>query len=174
MDATTRFALEMHAGPYETWPATSRLIVDGTAVDARIRGFVIDGQYETDLGTLLLTSYDCPYEEASAFTLLDAHQRVLATRELGAPYASMLLHRHWPIDARTLALHFLGEQFHVLRVQAPGWLPWQRHRIVLRQERDWRKDPRMREAQERLAVELAAIRTALDESRDRDDHARAG
>jgi hypothetical protein len=172
MDVTSRFALDTHPGPYETWPTTSRLIVDGMAVDTRIRGFVIDGQYETGIGTLLLTSYDCPYEEASAFTLLDARQRVLAQRELGAPYSSMLLHGHWPIDAATLALHFHGERFYTLRVQAPGRLPWQRHRLVLREELDWRKDPRMRDAQQRLAVELEAIRRSLDESRDRDGESR--
>lgn len=161
MHASSRFGLENHAGPYPTWPVTSRLVVDGAAVDTRIRGYVIEGQYETDLGSLLVTSYDCPHEEACAFTLLDAGLRVLAQRELGAPYASMLLHGHWPIDARTLALHFNAERFWTLRLQAPGRLPWQRPRLVLREVRDWRADARMRHAQERLAGELEAIRVAL-------------
>ena len=164
MDVSTRFALETHVGPYECWPTTSRLIVDGTMVDTRIDGFVIDGQYETDVGSLLLTSYACPYEEASTFTLLDARQRVLATQRLGAPYASMLLHGHWPIDARTLVLHFNDERFHSLHVRGRGRWPWQRARIELRERRDWRDDPRIREAQQRLAAQLASIRTALDES----------
>lgn len=169
MDVTSRYALESHPGPYDTWPATSRLIVDGVVVDTRIRGFVIDGQYETDIGTLLLTSHDCPYEETSVFTLLDAGQRVLAQRELGAPYTTMLLHGHWPIDARTLALHFHGDLFYLLRVQAPGRLPWQRHRIVLHEEHDWRKDRRMRDARERLAGELEAIHLSFDEPPPRDE-----
>ena len=168
MEPTSRFTLEKHQGPYETWPSTSRLFVDGAAVDTRVRGFVIDGQYETALGTLLLTSYDCPYEEASAFTLLDGDQRILATRELGAPYASYGLHAHWPVDALTLALHLDGDRFYTLHVQAPGRMPWQRHRLVLRDVRDWMTDPRMRDSQERRARELEAIGIALAASA-RDD-----
>lgn len=163
MQVSTRFALETHARPYERWPTTSRLIVDGTMIDTRIGGFVIDGQYETDVGSLLLTSYDCPYEEASVFTLLDARQRVLATQTLGAPYASMLLHGHWPIDQRTLVLHFNDDRFFSLHVRGAGRWPWQRARIVLRERRDWRDDPRMCESQQRVAAQLASIRTALEQ-----------
>jgi hypothetical protein len=59
-----------------------------------------------------------------------------------------------------------------LRVQAAGRLPWQRHRLVLREEHGWRNDPRMRESHERLAVELEAIRASLEASREHSEPSR--
>ncbi|MBN8481583.1 MAG: hypothetical protein J0L88_08345 [Xanthomonadales bacterium] len=163
MQVVNRFELEAHAGPYESWPRDSRLRVDGRVVDVRVPGYVIDAQYRVGDEYLLVTSFDCPYEEASAFVLLDASSRMRARRTLGAATASYLLADHWPIDAATLGLHYHGDLFFTLHVAPSRRWSWLRRRLVLRACPGWRDDPRMREAQQRLAAQLASIRTALDQ-----------
>ncbi len=160
MQATARFALETHAGPYERWPSSSRLIVDGTPVDARVPGYVIDAQYRTPFGTLLVTSFDCPFEESSCFLLLDEALRIVARKELVAPYASWLLDAHWPDASGALVLHYQVGAFFRLEVMPPRrWWP-RRPWLRLTRVVHWRRDPRMCAAHAALEAQLRALACA--------------
>ena len=88
-----RFALETHDGPYESWPAKSRLIVDGVMTDNRLPGYTLLHQFLLDDGYLVVTDYDCPFEECTNFILLDTKFKTRATRSLGVPYGSFLLQK---------------------------------------------------------------------------------
>ena len=85
-----RFALESHTGPYESWPTKSRLLVDGVLTDQRLPGYSLLHQFLLDDGFLLVTDYDCPFEECTNFILLDARIKKRASRSLGVPYGSFL------------------------------------------------------------------------------------
>lgn len=156
MHPISRYALETHSGPYESWPLTSRLSIDGALSEVRVPGYVIEAQYDSPLGALLVTSYDCPFEESSSFVLLDASHRCLVIRHLGVPYSSFLLHEHWVVDAHTIALHYHESLFYTLRIVAPGWLI-RRPRLQLRNCIAWRNDARMVSAYEKLQADLRAI-----------------
>ncbi len=155
-----RYSLEPHDGPYDSWPLTSRLLLDGKPTDARIPGHYIEAQYESPTGHLVVTSYECPFEESNSFVLLNGSLEVVARAELGVPYGSFLLHEHWPVDESTLTLHYHEDLFYRLSVVQPsGWLRAS-PRLKLRRERAWQQDAQMREAHARLQQRLAEIETS--------------
>ncbi|RQS18474.1 hypothetical protein DIE03_35905 [Burkholderia sp. Bp8992] len=89
MKAVDRFALETHDGPYETWPSRTRVLVDGVCSALAVSGYVLLRQFETPAAYLLVTDYDCPFEEAVTFTLVSKESlKVRARRTVGAMYAS--------------------------------------------------------------------------------------
>lgn len=152
-----RYSLEPHSGPYESWPTTSILRVDGQRSAARAPGFQIEAQYATALGDLLITSYDCPFEESNSFVLVDASLRIRARAQLLVPYSTYLLHEHWPIDDVTLGLHYHEAVFYTLHVVPPGGWLRRKPRLRLRPRPAWKSDARMVEAYERLQAKLTDI-----------------
>ena len=93
-----RFALETHDGPYENWPSKSRLIVDGIVTNQRLPGYSLLHQFALDDGFLLLTDYDCPFEECTNFILLGKILKNRSSRSLGVPYGSFLLEKIEQLD----------------------------------------------------------------------------
>lgn len=169
MQPIARFALESHAGPYEDWPLTSRLIVDGVPVEPRVPGYVIDAQYDTPFGTLLVTSFDCLFEESNCFLLLDETLRIVAKKELAAPYGSWLLDAHWPETSGALVLHYQVGVFFRLDVLPPRrWWP-RRPRLRLTRVAQWRSDARMHAAHAALEAQLRALARIHADSEARPD-----
>jgi hypothetical protein len=155
MTPIDRYRIEKHEGDYTTWPEKSRLWVDDQLLPERVPGYVIEAQYDTALGPLLITSYDCMYEEAHSFLLIDPSGRVRAQADLGVPYGSFLLHAHWPVDESTLALHYHGDQFYTLRVQPGRWWEPGQVRLTLEPCTDWQRDARMATSARHLAEKRA-------------------
>ncbi|MBL8389696.1 MAG: hypothetical protein JNK17_15895 [Hydrogenophaga sp.] len=153
------FSLEAHTGDPDTWPETSALLFEGRSTGVRIAGYQVEAQYHCRHGFLLITSFDCPYEESSHFVLLDPRFRSLATAELGALYGSLLLHAHWPLDEDSLQLHYQMRRFYRLRVRPPK--PLLRRGFALRVERDeraWDEDPRAKASVQTLERAVAVQR----------------
>ena len=98
------FSLETHDGPYEKWPTKSRLIVDGVMTEQRLPGYSLLRQFALEDAYLLVTDYDCPFEECTNFILLDAAFKKRVSRSLGVPYGSFLLDKIKQIDAS----HFIA------------------------------------------------------------------
>lgn len=158
MKSQQRFSLAKHEGPYERWPVKTALLCDGLPTDTQIEGYVIEAQYRCDAGHLLITSFDCPFEESNSFTLLDDRFQVLATAELLVPYGAFLLNAHWPLDDATLQLHYDTRCFYRLRIVPPGGLLRRRHRLRLtRDDRAWPNDPRAAASVHALENRLAAV-----------------
>ena len=135
MRAISRFSLERHGGPYESWPLTSRLIRDGVVSDARVAGYALLHQFELPEGYLLVSDYECPYEERTVFTLLDPGLRVLSSRGVGRMYDSFLLTRAEPSGTSALIAAFAnGEE---VRVSVRSWgIPLLRPRLEVRRSRN--------------------------------------
>jgi hypothetical protein len=152
-----RYSLEPHTGPYSSWPLTSILRVNEQVTEARVPGYFIEAQYESNLGNILITSYECPFEESNTFLLLDHSHGIVARAELCIPYDTFLLHEHWPVDESTIVLHYHENTFYTLHVLPSGsWLR-RKPRLRLRRELSWRKDERMSEAHARLQLTLAFL-----------------
>ena len=153
------FSLDPHPGEYDTWPETSALRFEGRPTGTQLPGYVVEAQYRCRHGFLLITSYDCPYEESNSFVLLDGRFQILASAALGAMYGSYLLHDHWPLDDDTLQLHYQMRRFYRLQVQQPRALLRREHALRLeRDERAWVTDPRAKASVAALERSLLAQR----------------
>jgi hypothetical protein len=117
MERIDAFSLAKHEGPYEKWPRRTRLYFNGNDTGVDIPGYIVEGQYRCSEGYLLITSHDCPFEESNDFLLLGSDFRVLAQNRLGVPYASFLIHAHWPISSQSLRLHYYERLFFTLSIE---------------------------------------------------------
>jgi hypothetical protein len=106
MDRISLFSLETHTGPYEKWPLKTRLFADGKDTGRVISGYVIEAQYKCFGGYLIITSYDCLFEESNTFLLLDDSYQTLATGGLGVMYDTFLLENHRALSATALELDY--------------------------------------------------------------------
>jgi hypothetical protein len=95
-----------------------------------VPGLEIEGQYECDNGYVLITSYDCPFEEAQNFLLLDSRFRVVSRKFLGVMYGSYLLMKNYVIDESRIALQFAGEDsLWTLQVRSRHWPAFRKLRL---------------------------------------------
>jgi hypothetical protein len=117
---TQRFALEKHTGAYEAWPLQSRLIVDGVMQSVVLPGYDLLYQFETSYGFLLVTDFDCPFEQTTCFTLLSPALDTLASRSFGAWYISFWLDSLSWVDERKLLFSFIDEGEWQMRILSPG------------------------------------------------------
>lgn len=100
------FSLESHQGPYDKWPLHTRLFANGVDTDQKVSGYVIEAAYKCETGYLLITSYDCLFEEANTFLLLNDRFKTIASKSLGGMYSTFLLEAHKPLSANSLALDY--------------------------------------------------------------------
>lgn len=109
MNRIDRFSIETHSGPYESWPPRSRLIADGVPSPLVVNGYVLLRQFETPAGYLLVTDYDCPFEEAVNFMLISKDLRkILSMQTVGAAYSTALLEDIVWTDALNFTATFMG------------------------------------------------------------------
>jgi hypothetical protein len=131
MKSISRFALEKHDGPYETWPLRSRLTLDGKPTDISLPDYTLLHQFETSNGYILVTDYDCPYEEITNFALISKQLRLQSCRWFGWMYENILARAH-RVDRRSdfhgllfwqplLPVHgsLLGDPVHTAPSEAP-------------------------------------------------------
>jgi len=124
------FSLEKHLGPYATWGTTSALYADDVPTGQRVPGFVIEGQYACGDGYVLITSYDCLFEEAQNFLLLDNRHQVVSETFLGVMYGSYVLMKNYPVSDCEIALEFAGvPEPWILEVHPDHWLSSRRLRL---------------------------------------------
>lgn len=74
------FSLAKHEGPYETWPSKTDLFFDGKPTGKKIDGYVLEKQFIIDDYYLIITSYDCPFEETIYFFLLNTELKVISKK----------------------------------------------------------------------------------------------
>ena len=125
MDEITCFGLESHPGPYQSWPLSSRLLLDGRPTATALTGYIIEKQFRSAAGVVLATSCDCPYEERRTFYLLDEQLGVVDDVTCFTPYDTWLLDRMEPLDEHSFRVVFYSEFACVLRIlprDAGGWL----------------------------------------------------
>jgi hypothetical protein len=131
MEKVALFSLETHSGAYKTWPTKSGLFVDGKPTGKKLPGYVIEAQYKCSEGYLVITSFDCLYEESNAFVLLDSSFDVVAHTQLGVPYATFLIEEHWPINENAIQVRYHGDILYMLSIEETGWF-WRRKKLRLR------------------------------------------
>ena len=89
MQPVDDFRLAAHDGPYEGWPLRTPLLrASGERTGLSVPGYVLRHQLRVGEEWLLVTDWDCPFEEATEVLLIDARPRIIARRRFGAHYAS--------------------------------------------------------------------------------------
>ena len=147
-------------------PLKMPLYFNGQHTHTFITGRVIEGQYRCVLpnktsGYLVITSFDCPFEESTEFSLLDEAFKLIATTSLAQMYDSFLLHSHWPIADNRLRLYYYGQFVLDLVITAgSSWLT-ARPKLKLIEVVDPQSDPQTAAAMAELAQRLAAIEKSL-------------
>ncbi|MGI4797129.1 MAG: hypothetical protein ACRYG8_24365 [Janthinobacterium lividum] len=110
-----------------------RLLYDGRGV-ADLEGVDVAGHFQVDgVGWLVITDFDCPFEEAVRVYLLDEGFRVLETLRFGRPYVPGMVQDVRRTGPRSVAFTFPGpELVHEVEVQPrqTGW-SWNKTRWLL-------------------------------------------
>ena len=117
MREVTRFSLASHSGEYATWPLKTTLLADLKPTATQISGYLIERQYQIGARYLIITSWDCPFEEANDFVLLDENLAVIAHKHLGVPYGTFLLADISIVDVHTLRLRYLDNDYWTLTIR---------------------------------------------------------
>jgi hypothetical protein len=131
MEALTCFSLQTHHGDYASWPGKSQLFMNGDVLPTNIPGYTLLHQFATTSGYLLITDYDCPYEEATEFILLDSAFKIIDRRSVGAAYASYALEDITWSDAQHFTARFYGIQDRWHFAIRTGRVFWPMHRLAM-------------------------------------------
>ena len=99
------FSFKPQPGPYETWSLCSELILNGNPTGKYVPGFVIGAQYAYKDLYLLVTSWDCPYEESQEFILLSKDLTVLCKKHIGHIYSTVIIESHEAIAEDQVLFH---------------------------------------------------------------------
>jgi hypothetical protein len=134
MKPINRFTLETHDGPYDKWPLRSRLSLDGKPTGISLPGYTLLHQFETSNAYILVTDYDCPFEEITNFALISKPLRLQSCRWVGWMYETFLLERIEWIDDRTFTAFFYGNLCCRLTIRSWG-IPYIRPRLKLQLDR---------------------------------------
>ncbi|MDH3608545.1 MAG: hypothetical protein OEQ24_04785 [Gammaproteobacteria bacterium] len=105
MKEISSFLFKPQPGPYETWSLCSELIMDGKRTGKYVPGFVIGAQYAYKDLYLIVTSWDCSYEESQEFILLSNDLTVLCKKHIGHIYSTILLEGHEPVAEDQVLFH---------------------------------------------------------------------
>ena len=114
MEVIERFHLQPHA------PDTLRSLLiasDGSSLE--VEGQVMEGQFDTSLGYLVITSDGIPFEEALHFYLLERDGKLLDGISLGHAYNSGIL-GDLSIGIDALEFSFFGSERWRLSIRESG------------------------------------------------------
>lgn len=116
--------LEEHPGPYEAWPQSTRLLRDGVDTGARVHGYALLHQFAVPGGRfLLITDYQCPWEEETEVLLLDENLSLLSRMHFGLPWGFFSVVGATVVDQHTLDMTFSGRaSWRVTMIGKRRWL----------------------------------------------------
>ena len=122
METTSHFFIEKHKGPYEKWPLKSKLFYDNKDTGRKIPGFSLRYQFKVGNETLLITDWDCPFEEVTEILILNGAFKIISHKRIGGWYYSWLLHGIEYVGDKQFLL-FFGEVTYKLTIR-PNHFPW--------------------------------------------------
>jgi len=111
------FSLVSHEGPYELWPSKTKIIFEGVDTREEVAGYVVELQFKVGDHYLLITSYDCSFEESNSFILLNQSFETITITEIGQAYSSFLLEEHKVINDKEIVLKYDDDYFIKLKIQ---------------------------------------------------------
>ena len=122
MKKISTFSLKKQTSPYEAWQLKSELLINGERTDKFVPGFVIEAQYSFKDFYLIVTSWDCAYEESQEFLLLSKDLEVLSKKHIGELYSTVWIEYHEIVAKNQVLFHCNGDM-DVLITAKTGRLP---------------------------------------------------
>lgn len=122
MKSTSLLSLKKHSSPYEKWQLKSELLKDGKRTGKYVPGFVIEAQYVYKDHYLIVTSWDCAFEESQEFLLLSKKLDVLSKKHVGEIYSTVWIESHEVVADDQVLFHCNGD-LDVLITANTGLLP---------------------------------------------------
>ena len=123
MQAIQCFSLAKHSGEYKDWPLKTPLFLNGEPTSLAIPGFQLLHQFQLQSGDyLLITDWDCMFEEATEFLLISNDFKISARKTLGAPYASFLLDTVEILNSNQLKVTIFENDYFLLTIKPPNLL----------------------------------------------------
>ena len=117
------FSLVTHSGAYKDWPLKTPLLLNGQPTSLVIPGFQLLHQFQLQSGEyLLITDWDCPFEEATEFLLISGDFKIIARKKLGTPYASFLLDSVEVLNNHQLKVTIFENDHFLLTIKPPSLL----------------------------------------------------
>ena len=99
------FSFNSQPGAYDTWSLCSELILNEKPTGKYVPGFVMGAQYAYKNLLLIVTSWDCPYEESQEFILLSKDLTVLCKKHIGHIYSTVVIESHEAIAEDQVLFH---------------------------------------------------------------------
>ena len=100
----------------------SRLIGSDGRPSEPIEGRILEAQFRTPVGDLVITSDGDPYEEVLHFTLLNPERKVLDRISLGQIYHTGMLRDLRPAGEASLSFQFFGDdRWRLTVLPKPRW-----------------------------------------------------
>jgi len=99
------FTFRRPSSSYEIWKLESELLMNGKNTNTSIPGFFIEAQYSYKNLYLIVTSWNCCYEDSLEFLLLTKDLEVINKRHMGQLYSSTLLESHKAIAEDQVIFH---------------------------------------------------------------------
>ena len=126
MEIISHFSLEKHQGAYGTWPLKSKLFYDKKDTAVQITGYSLRYQFKLKNKLkdefLLITDWDCPFEEVTELWLLNSSFKIISHKSIGAWHSSWLLDDIKYVGPNQFLLLF-GDLSYNLTIR-PGLFPW--------------------------------------------------
>lgn len=115
-EEVVNFSLLPHEGPESTWGGKSILLFNGVLTKTEVPGYVIERQFKYNEHYLIVTSYNCPFEESNEFILLNSNLKTISKRSVGNWYGSYWLKDVTPLNRNKLLINFKNDFQVVLKV----------------------------------------------------------
>lgn len=103
------FTLAQHTKEYDKRPLETELLREGQPTGKKVPGYVLEAQYEHENYYLIVTSWDCPFEEAQTFLLLSYDLDVLSEKTIGAAYATVWMEGHKAVGVNSALFNCDGD-----------------------------------------------------------------
>jgi Domain of unknown function (DUF4166) len=165
MQSINEFSLQIHSGPYEKWPTKSFLYRHGEATKTRLAGYTLLHQFALNEHYLLISDFDCPFEEATVFSLLDQALKIVATRTFSAPYSSWFLTKLELADSTRLIAYFGEEEVWEIEARKPNW-QWAWARLPARKKATLRNETEQPIFARILAKDFASLPPPIQQMHD--------
>lgn len=118
------FSFEAPANGPDYSALRSPLLHKGEDTGVEIQGIVLDHQFCLPDGFLLLSSWDCPFEEACEVSLLSPEMKLISHKSIGAMYSSYELDSIESVGENAFRLQFTHGATYSLAVRTKKRLPF--------------------------------------------------
>lgn len=124
IDQFQDFSLRTPANGPDYSALNSSLLYKGQETGVDVQGIVLDHQFSLSDGYVLVTSWDCPFEEGYEVSLLNREMKLVSHKSIGPIYSSYQLDSMEVVGKSAFRLLFTNGEVYNLVVRAKQIFPF--------------------------------------------------